>query len=109
MDLKPFVGKKVLMQFKPQTAYAVCTTHEGLLAPLMMKGPEGPQPIIVPYIDGTIEMEEGVAGSHPDAYFLVYNDQAHRGSKLRVAVSPDLIGFVTVQGEERTASVLITP
>jgi hypothetical protein len=107
MDLKPFVGKKVLLQFKPQAAYAVVTSMEDQLSPLLMKGPEGTaQPVIVPYIDGRIVEEGG-------AIFLVYNDQAApRGKRreLRVSVSPDLIGFVTVRGEEQTAaSVILAP
>ena len=101
MDLKAFVGKKVLLQFKPGVAYAVVTQMDGRLAPLMMKAPEGPpQPVIVPYIDGKVEV-------HHDTYFVVYGDQAVRGRKMMVSVDPELVGFVTIHGEEQTASPVI--
>jgi hypothetical protein len=119
MDLKPFVGKRVLLQFKPGVAYAVVTRMETHLAPLLMKNPEGaPQPVVVPYIDGRIEEMRIVVGDKittlEGAYVLIYNDQAAgrgRKAELQVAVSPELIGFVTVHGEEHTAasSVILTP
>lgn len=106
MDLKPFVGKKVLLQLKPQTAYVVVTRVQGHLAPLLMQPKqEAPaEPVIVPYIDGRIEEDNG-------CFFLVYSDMAARPRKaeLRVAISPDLIGFVTVHGEEQTSSVILAP
>jgi hypothetical protein len=119
MDLKPYVGKRVLLQFKPGVAYAVVTRMDTHLAPLLMKSPDGPpQPVVVPYIDGRIEEMKAVVGDKivtiEGAYVLIYNDQAAargRKAELQVGVSPELIGFVTVHGEEQTAasSVILTP
>lgn len=109
MDLKPFVGKKVLLQFKPGAAYAVCTAMEGELSPLMMKGPDDkPQAVIMPHMDGKIEEVEGAPG-YPSTYFLIYGDMARKGGRLKVAIDPDLIGFVTVKGEDQAAPAIILP
>lgn len=94
MDLKPFVGKRVMVQFKPGVGYAAVTVIDGRPAPLVLevKTPEGPvaQPVVVPYMDGKVE--EG-----PTGIVLVYGDLApgNKGNTLRLSISPEMIFAVT--------------
>lgn len=92
MDLKEFVGKRVLVQFKPGVSYAVVTDMGGRPAPLIVPvkredGSEGRELMIVPYIDGKVE-EGGV---------IVYGDQGPegKGKTLRLHIAPEMIFTVT--------------
>lgn len=104
MDLKPFVGKRVLVQFKPGVGYACVTVVEGKPAPFIMRqkqkdGSETAEGIVAPYIDGKVIQ----SSFDPSAYVLVYSDPANGRRTIELSIAPEMIAFISTPGEEKTA------
>jgi hypothetical protein len=90
MNLRYFIGKKVLIQFRPNVGCVVCTAGREGPVPAMMEvqSEQGKQmmPVVLPYLGGVVVQDD-----KPHAPIqLEFVDQGGKpGSKVRIAIDED--------------------
>lgn len=104
MNLKPFVGQRVVVTFTAGNAWLASHVDKGEITLLVQVDRETKAQGFIPspFLIGTIVEKEG-------AYLLEIFD--HNKAKLHVGLNPDIISTVTAAVEERIVrpSSLITP
>jgi hypothetical protein len=108
IDLKPYVGKSVLVQLR-QNLLVLSAVDAEALAPLAARQRNGEEtPVAMPIMAGKI-VETG------SSFAIEYRD--HNGSTLRSGINTDIVSTVTEvveyvapkkEGPPKTSSVILT-
>lgn len=90
MNLKRFIGKTVVLQFRAPDAFMMVRTEGGNLAPMAMKTPNGAQLITMPFILGKIETRD-------DDFVVVFKDDSK--NDIETTIDPTTVFSVSVAVE----------
>lgn len=97
MNLKPFVNKEVVLQFKPGCAWIACMADGGgRPVPMVGKDKDGSEAVVsMPFVQGKLLERDG-------AFVIKYNANA---ANMETTVAVETIFAVTVISEDKILSV----
>lgn len=104
MKLADAVGKKVVLTFKSDAPFYVSRLDGDRLTPVLMQGPNGAQPLSLPFLLGdVIPVGDSFAIQYSERDVLGPNGDTSR--KCITLLNPDCIATITYAVEQRVAII----